>query len=1095
MRPATTLKPGVTLVAADSSVEEGEDAVFILSRMDGLTRELSVNVSMAERGNVLVDGYQAPEQVTFSAGEQEVRLEIATEDDALDETDGELTLTLAEGDDYEVEAPGTAVVAVTDNDDAPQLTVVDARAAEDADVMVFTVSLNAPSALQVTVDYATSDGSATAGEDYTATDGSLKFTPGDIEGTISVLLQEDTLHEGDETFALTLDNPENAGLESAAATGTIADNDTMPELTVDDARAAEDAGVMVFTVSLNAPSALQVTVDYATSDGSATAGEDYNAAEGSLSFMPGDVERTISVMLTEDTKYEGDETFALTLDNPENAGLESAAATGTIADNDAMPELTVDDARAAEDAGVMVFTVSLNAPSALQVTVDYATSDGSATAGEDYTATDGSLKFTPGDIEGTISVLLQEDTLHEGDETFALTLDNPENAGLESAAATGTIADNDAMPELTVDDARAAEDAGVMVFTVSLNAPSALQVTVDYATSDGSATAGEDYNAAEGSLSFMPGDVERTISVMLTEDTKYEGDETFALTLDNPENAGLESAAATGTIADNDAMPELTVDDARAAEDAGVMVFTVSLNAPSALQVTVDYATSDGSATAGEDYTAAEGSLKFTPGDVERTISVMLTEDTKYEGDETFALTLDNPENAGLESAAATGTIADNDAMPELTVDDARAAEDAGVMVFTVSLNAPSALQVTVDYATSDGSATAGEDYNAAEGSLKFTPGDVERTISVMLTEDTKYEGDETFALTLDNPENAGLESAAATGTIADNDAMPELTVDDARAAEDAGVMVFTVSLNAPSALQVTVDYATSDGSATAGEDYTAAEGSLKFTPGDIERTISVMLTEDTKYEGDETFALTLDNPENAGLESAAATGTIADNDAMPELTVDDARAAEDAGVMVFTVSLNAPSALQVTVDYATSDGSATAGEDYNAAEGSLSFMPGDVERTISVMLTEDTKYEGDETFALTLDNPENAGLASAAATGTIADNDAMPELTVDDARAAEDAGVMVFTVSLNAPSALQVTVDYATSDGSATAGEDYTAAEGSLKFTPGDIEGTISVLLQEDTLHEGDETFCAHPGQSGECRPGERRGHRDDCR
>ena len=658
---ATTLMPEVTLSVPASSVEEGEDAVFILSRMDKLTRELSVNVSMSESGDVLVDGYQAPEQVTFSAGEQEVRLEIATEDDALDETDGELTLTLAEGDDYEVEAPGTAVVAVTDNDDAPQLTVVDARAAEDEGVMVFSVKLSAPSALPITVDYATSNGTATAAEDYTATDGSLKFTPGDIEGTISVLLQEDTLHEGDETFALTLDNPENAGLESAAATGTIADNDAMPELTVDDARAAEDAGVMVFTVSLNAPSALQVTVDYATSDGSATAGEDYNAAEGSLSFMPGDVERTISVMLTEDTKYEGDETFALTLDNPENAGLESAAATGTIADNDTMPELTVDDARAAEDAGVMVFTVSLNAPSALQVTVDYATSDGSATAGEDYTATEGSLSFMPGDVERTISVMLTEDTKYEGDETFALTLDNPENAGLESAAATGTIADNDAMPELTVDDARAAEDAGVMVFTVSLNAPSALQVTVDYATSDGSATAGEDYNAAEGSLSFMPGDVERTISVMLTEDTKYEGDETFALTLDNPENAGLESAAATGTIADNDAMPELTVDDARAAEDAGVMVFTVSLNAPSALQVTVDYATSDGSATAGEDYNAAEGSLSFMPGDIEQTISVLLQEDEIFEGDETLSLTLSNPVNAGLADDAATGTIVNDD--------------------------------------------------------------------------------------------------------------------------------------------------------------------------------------------------------------------------------------------------------------------------------------------------------------------------------------------------------------------------------------------------------------------------------------------------
>jgi hypothetical protein len=117
----TTLKPGVSLAAPDSSVEEGEDAVFILSRADVLTRALTVNVNMTESGEVLVDGDQAPEQVTFPAGEQEVRLAIATEDDALDETDGALTLTLAEEDDaYEVEAPGTAVVTVTDNDDAPR---------------------------------------------------------------------------------------------------------------------------------------------------------------------------------------------------------------------------------------------------------------------------------------------------------------------------------------------------------------------------------------------------------------------------------------------------------------------------------------------------------------------------------------------------------------------------------------------------------------------------------------------------------------------------------------------------------------------------------------------------------------------------------------------------------------------------------------------------------------------------------------------------------------------------------------------------------------------------------------------------------------
>ena len=367
------------------------------------------------------------------------------------------------------------------------------------------------------------------------------------------------------------------------------------------------------------PARLPVTVDYATSDGTATAGEDYTAADGSLTFMPGEIERKISVLLQEDTIYEGDETFVLTLSNPENADLANAAATGTIADNDAMPELTVADARAAEDAGVMVFSVNLNAPGALPVTANYATSDGTATAGEDYTAADGSLTFMPGETERTISVLLQEDTIYEGDETFVLTLSNPENADLANAAATGTIADNDAMPELTVADARASEDAGVMVFSVNLNAPGALPVTVDYATSDGTATAGEDYTAADGSLTFMPGDTERTISVLVQEDTIYEGDETFVLTLSNPENADLADAAATGTIADNDAMPELTVADARAAEDAGVMVFSVKLNAPGVLPVTVNYATSDGTATAGEDYTAADGSLTFIPGDIERT--------------------------------------------------------------------------------------------------------------------------------------------------------------------------------------------------------------------------------------------------------------------------------------------------------------------------------------------------------------------------------------------------------------------------------------------------------------------------------------------
>ena len=138
------------------------------------------------------------------------------------------------------------------------------------------------------------------------------------------------------------------------------------------------------------------------------------------------------------------------------------------------------------------------------------------------------------------------------------------------------------------------------------------------------------------------------------------------------------------------------------------------------------------------------------------------------------------------------------------------------------------------------------------------------------------------------------------------------------------------------------------------------------------------MLQEDEIYEGDESFSLTLSKADNAELADAAATGTIVDNDPVPQLAVADARAAEDDGVMEFTARLSVTSVLPVTVRYATSDDTATAGEDYTAAGGSLTFMPGDVQRTISVLLREDDIFEKDETFKLTLSNPVNAGLADA---------------------------------------------------------------------------------------------------------------------
>ena len=133
--------------------------------------------------------------------------------------------------------------------------------------------------------------------------------------------------------------------------------------------------------------------------------------------------------------------------------------------------------------------------------------------------------------------------------------------------------------------------------------------------------------------------------------------------------------------------------------------------------------------------------------------------------------------------------------------------------------------------------------------------------------------------MTLQSPANATLTDAGTTGTITDNDGTPGLSIDDATAAEDAGHLRFPVTLDAASARVVTVRYSTADGTATAGSDYTAANGTLTFTAGSRAQTIAVPVTDDSLDEDDENLAITLQSPANATLTDASATGTITDND------------------------------------------------------------------------------------------------------------------------------------------------------------------------------------------------------------------------
>ena len=221
------------------------------------------------------------------------------------------------------------------------------------------------------------------------------------------------------------------------------------------------------------------------------------------------------------------------------------------------------------------------------------------------------------------------------------------------------------VPSVRVADAEAHEADGTIDFKVTVNRP--LQgdrpllhtVTVDYATSDGSAKAGEDYEQKDGTLTFRRDETEQTVSVRLIDDAVEDDGETFTLTLSDAERATIADQYATGTIR-NSEDPGLSVADASATEGSAV-VFTVSLSRSNSEPVTVAYATSGGTATSGIDFTAASGTLTFGANETSKTVSVETTDDSAGEEDETFTLTLSSPTNATLTDAAATGTINNDD--------------------------------------------------------------------------------------------------------------------------------------------------------------------------------------------------------------------------------------------------------------------------------------------------------------------------------------------------------------------------------------------------------------------------------------------------
>ena len=200
------------------------------------------------------------------------------------------------------------------------------------------------------------------------------------------------------------------------------------------------------------------------------------------------------------------------------------------------------------------------------------------------------------------------------------------------------------------------------------------------------------------------------------------------------------------------------------------------------------------------------------------------------------------------------------------------------------------------------------------------------------------------------------------------------------------------MTLSGPSDGTVTVDYATADGSASAGSDYAAASGHLIFGPGETSQSFTVPVNGDTALEFNEDFLVNLSNAAGADVGVGSAAGSIRNDDG-PIVSIDDVWNYEgwsgSSTFYTFTVTLSQPATEDIVLDFSTADGWAQAGEDYIPTSGQVTIKQGDTTATITVEVLGDDYYEGDESFSVNLSLVSGTALVQpGGGTGTIGDDD-----------------------------------------------------------------------------------------------------------
>ena len=1120
-----TIKDPPALTAAVISmgeplVEGGEPVIVAVELSGAPGREVEIPV-MADpyRGATVADytfsGYTTtPASVNLTFGPGETRKEIVLT--ATDDTEADFDEAVRFYLDVDNLPPGITrgggtflTKIIVDNDFEYEVSLVGGTALavdEAAGTLTTMVLVGTPGEISqadlaalnetVTLTVSTADGTATAGQDYTALSAqTLTFAASDFsqsmpcgaravcqraEMTVSVPITDDAVHEGatPETFTLTLSHGSDQRVtypSGETATASITDDD-QPALTFSVAPATilEDGGTATVTLAASNSRAVDVIIALSLA-GTATEDMDYTIDSKSLTLPANSASVTATVTATADSLDDNNETVEITA----RAGGNTVGTPQTVTISQAPPTLSlaVSQTSIAEAVGTSTVTVSTAGTTFDTDQTIMLNLAGTATQTDDYTVSSTSLTLPANATSVTATVMAVQDTIDEPDETVLITASHD---GSTIGPETVTITDDDAAPTLsvTVSADTVAEAAGTSTVTVSASGTTFATVQTIMLNLDGTATQTDDYTISAESLTLAAGAMSVTATVMAVQDTIDEVDETVLITAShNNSDIGTQQ---TVTITDDDAAPTLsvTVSADTVAEAAGTSTVTVSASGTTFATVQTIMLNLDGTATQTDDYTISAESLTLAAGAMSVTATVMAVQDTIDEVDETVLITAShNNSDIGTQQ---TVTITDDDAAPTLTVSVSAdtVAEAAGTSTVTVSASGTTfATAQTIALALA-GTATQTDDYTISAESLTLAAGATSVTATVMAVQDTIDEADETVLITASlGGSDIGTQQ---TVTITDDDAAPTLTVSVSAdtIGEAGGTSTVIISTGAGPAFgsDQTITLALA-GTATEGTDYTIDSKMLTLAANTTSVSATITATADSDDDNDETILITASH--DSTTIGTQQTVTISETAPALSVTVSPAAIDEAAGTSTLTVSASSAFGSNQTIVLALS-GTATKGDDYTIGAESLTLTAGQTSVTTTVTAVQDNIDDDAETVLITASH-NNSDIGTQQ-TVTITDDDATPTLTVsvNPASIAENAGTSTVTVSTGTTTFAGDQMIALEVGGTATKGDDYTIGAESLTLTAGQSSVTATVTAVDDLLDDDAETVVITASAGG---------------